>query len=223
MMKTDPRPPDARRPLRTRDTRWAAGLARTLLRTGLRPNGVSILSVVFAVAGGACLWLVSRGELPAIPLWLGAAVLIQLRLLCNLMDGMLAVEGGLRTPDGDLYNEFPDRLSDPLLLAALGYAGGDEASHLLGWLCACGALLTAAVRLHGATLTGTHDFRGPMAKPHRMALATAACLLMAALAATGSEMRPLPWILGLMLAGIAVTLVRRLAGISRTLRARPEP
>ncbi len=212
--------PDARRPLRTRGSGWAAGLSRILLKAGLRPNAVSLLSIVFAVAGAGCLWLVARGTEPGALLWLGAATAIQLRLLCNLMDGMLAVEGGLRTPDGDLYNEFPDRLTDPLLLASLGYAGGDGASSLLGWLCACGALLTAAVRLHGATLTGAHDFRGPMAKPQRMALATGACLLMAALATTGSAARPLPWLLGLMLAGIAVTLARRLVGLSRALHSR---
>ena len=104
----------ARRPLRTRDSRWAGGLSRALLGLGLRSNQVSVLSVVFA-AGAAAVALVflSRGEGPAWLLWVLAAVGIQLRLLCNLMDGMLAVEGGLKTPDGDLYNEFPDRLSDP--------------------------------------------------------------------------------------------------------------
>ena len=99
----------------------------------------------------------------------------------------------------------------------------DSPTRLLGWLCAIGALLTAAIRLHGATLTGQHDFRGPMAKPHRMALATGACLLMAGLDLTGGtarEIAPLPWILGLLLAGIVVTIVRRLVALSRVLHGR---
>ena len=33
-----------------------------------------------------------------------AAVAIPLRLLCNLFDGMLAVEGGLKSPTWPLYN-----------------------------------------------------------------------------------------------------------------------
>lgn len=210
---------EARRPLRTRGHRWTGSLARLLRRLGLRPNGVSLLSVLFAAIGALCLLGIPRGELPTAPLWIAAAAAIQLRLLCNLMDGLLAVEGGLKTPDGDLYNEFPDRISDPLLLVALGHAGGDDLSITLGWLCACGAILTAAVRLHGATLTGTHDFRGPMAKPQRMALATFACLLFAVLALLERPLPLLPWILGAMLAGIAVTVTRRLAGISRTLRS----
>jgi phosphatidylglycerophosphate synthase len=134
--------------------------------------------------------------------------------LCNLMDGMLAVEGKLKTHNGDLFNEFPDRLSDMLILAGLGIAGGTPLSWSLGWLAACGALMTACVRMHGASLLGTHDFTGPMAKPQRMALATGLCLVA-------------PWViaapvlsigLGAMVAGIAITLYRRLTRISKALR-----
>jgi len=136
------------------------------------------------------------------------------------MDGMLAVEGGLKTPNGDLYNEFPDRLSDVFILASLGFAGGDEYSRTLGWLCACGALTTACVRMHGASLIGSHDFRGPMAKPQRMALVTLTCLAMAFLESTSQTFHPLPWILGFMLAGIVITVIRRLSQLSRTMRER---
>ncbi len=207
----------ARRPLKSRGTAWASGLSRALLKTGLRPNQVSFLSIVFAAAAAGFLIC---PEPPAWWHWLAAATCIQLRLLCNLMDGMLAVEGGLKTPNGELYNEFPDRLADLLILAALGLADGTTASERLGWLCAGGAVMTAAVRLHGAALTGVHDFRGPMAKPHRMALATAACLLQTGLLVTGTPAMPLSWLLGTMLAGIALTLGRRLLGLSRTLHAR---
>lgn len=207
----------ARRPLKSRGTAWAQALSRTLLKTGLRPNQVSVLSIVFAAAAAGFLIC---PEPPAWWHWLAAATCIQLRLLCNLMDGMLAVEGGLKTPNGELYNEFPDRLADVLILAALGLADGTIPSERLGWLCAGGAVMTAAVRLHGAALTSAHDFRGPMAKPHRMALATAACLLQAGLQLTGSPAMPLTWLLGALLAGIALTLVRRLRGLSRTLCAR---
>lgn len=173
--------------------------------------------MVFAAVAAVSLVRIG-GEGTRVWLWsLLAAAGIQLRLLCNLMDGMLAVEGGLKTANGDLYNEFPDRLSDPLILAALGFAGGDELSRNLGWLCAVGALLTAAVRLHGASLTGRHDFCGPMAKPHRMALATAACLLLFTLDLTRSTWEVLPWVLGMMAVGIVITVVRRLLRLSRSL------
>ena len=210
----------ARRPLRTRDSRWAGRLSRRLVRIGLTPNQISVLSVVFAAVAALSLYCVTWENSYAPLFWILAAIGIQLRLLCNLMDGMLAVEGGLKTPDGDLYNEFPDRLSDPLILVALGHAGGDETIQLLGWLCATGALLTAAIRLNGASLTGVHDFSGPMAKPQRMALATLACLVMAAMDYLGLSMKVLPWLVGLMTAGILVTILRRLRFLSRNLRDR---
>ncbi len=188
-----------------------------MLRVGIRPNQVSVMSVVFAAGSAACLLAVPCRCLSPALLWVLAAAGIQLRLICNLMDGMLAVEGSLKSPNGDLYNEFPDRLSDTLILAALGYAGGGELSVTLGWLCATGALMTAAVRMHGASLTGSHDFRGPMAKPHRMALATAGCLVMALLALLDSPVNVLPWLLGLMAVGIVATLFRRLGALSRRL------
>lgn len=208
-----------RRPLRSRETRWATKLTRGLLKVGFRPNQISILSVVFAVGGSVSLFLVPHFPNLSPLLWILGAAGIQLRLLCNLMDGLLAVEGGLRTPDGDLYNEFPDRLSDPLLLVALGWAGGEETTRLLGWLCGTGALLTAAIRLHGASLTGSHDFRGPMAKPQRMAVATVSCLVMAALAVFHLHLPVLTWILGILFAGVVVTVIRRLSALSRALRA----
>ena len=167
---------------------------------GIRPNQVSVMSAVFAAGSAACLWAVIKGSGSPAPLWVLAAVGIQLRLVGNLMDGMLAVEGSLKSADGDLYNEFPDRLSDTIILATLGYAAGGDQGVAPGWLCAAGALMTAAVRMHGAILTGKHDFRGPMAKPHRMALATAGCLIMAALAAFGIKVMVLPWVLWLMVA-----------------------
>ena len=66
-------------------------------------------------------------------LLVGAAVLIQFRLLCNLFDGMVAVEGGLGTPSGILFNDFPDRIADPLILICAGYAA--QISTLLKETC----------------------------------------------------------------------------------------
>jgi phosphatidylglycerophosphate synthase len=176
-----------------------------LLKLGVKPNQVSVMSVVFAAGAASCLiWCV-----PSAWAWLGAALCVQMRLVCNLMDGMLAVEGGLKSPSGDLYNEFPDRLADTFILAGLA---------------ACGALITACVRMHGASLTGAHDFRGPMAKPHRMALVTCACVLMATCAGLGwvwsAGFNVVEWALVLMVTGIVVTLWRRLNGLSRALHER---
>jgi phosphatidylglycerophosphate synthase len=99
---------------------------------------------------------------------------VQIRLLCNLLDGMVAIEHGKQTPLGVLYNELPDRASDSMLFIALGYASGIT---WLGWLTALLAAFTAYLRVFGGALGLAQDFRGPMAKQHRMAVLTAGCLL----------------------------------------------
>lgn len=216
MPQANPQDTAARRPLKSRSTRWAAGLARGLLKIGLKPNQVSSLSVVFAGLALA----VFLCPVQSAGLWLLAAAGIQLRLLCNLMDGMLAVEGGLKSHNGDLFNEFPDRLADVFILAGLGYAGGSTVSQTLGWCAACGALMTACVRMHGASLLGTHDFSGPMAKPHRMAAATFTCVVMAIVSCFTVDFPLITVVLALMVLGITITLVRRLVRLSKALRDR---
>jgi phosphatidylglycerophosphate synthase len=159
-----------RRPIAARGSRFAGALTAALLRTSITPNQISLLSVAFAAIGAWALW-----QAPAQP-WLFPVALggIQLRLLCNLLDGMVAVEGGRGSPVGALFNEFPDRVADSLLLVALGYAAGEP---WLGWACALLAALTAYVRLMGGALGQAQSFRGPMAKQHRMAVLSAACVL----------------------------------------------
>lgn len=189
-------------------------MSRALLRTGLRPNTVSLLSILFAAIAGAFI-LAATATNPAWPCWLAAAAAVQLRLLCNLMDGMLAVEGGLKSPTGELFNELPDRLADALILVPLGYSGGSDTSIALGWAAALGAIATAYIRATGAYLTGKHDFRGPMAKPQRMAAVTAICIAMAI-----APQVPLPlWGLATILLGIVVTCTRRIRHLARTLSA----
>ena len=92
---------------------------------------------------------------------IAAALFIQLRLLCNLFDGMVAIEGGLASKDGPFWNEFPDRVADILILVGAGLACGFVA---LGWAAACMAVLTAYVRELGRAVNVPADYRGPMAK-----------------------------------------------------------
>ncbi|MEM7746114.1 MAG: CDP-alcohol phosphatidyltransferase family protein [Pseudomonadota bacterium] len=166
-----------RRPLASRGTRWAGAAARWLATTGVTPNRISQASVVAAALAGLCLWLGPAQEGPArTALLLAAAVFIQLRLLCNLMDGMVAVEGARGAPDGPFWNEVPDRIADILILIGCGYGVGLPE---LGWAAATFAVLTAYIREFGRAQGQPSDFCGPMAKPHRMAALTLGAVIAA--------------------------------------------
>ena len=212
----------ARRVLSTRDARWARTMAHGLARAGVRPNAVSIAGVVFAA--GACAAFAGvpdRSPLAAAVLLVVAAASIQLRLLCNLLDGMLAVEEGLKSATGEIYNELPDRLADVLVLAGAGYAlPYVRVAPMLGWLAAVLAVLTAYVRVLGGSLGAEQPFVGPMAKQHRMFTLTVAALAGAVEAIWGLQIRSLSVGLLAIVVGSAVTVIRRIRLIAGEVNAR---
>ena len=211
--KTDDECSADRRPLASRSTGWARRLSAALAATSITPNQISILSMVAAAGAWVAMALsvsVDSRTLTVLCL-IVAAVACQLRLLCNLMDGMVAIEAGKQTRDGALWNELPDRVADILILVGLGLAAG---SVSLGWAAAALAVFTAYVRELGKGIDGVVDFRGPMAKPHRMALVTGALLLaamcsMASLLSAQYVAAILQLALWILCTGTVVTLYRR--------------
>ena len=200
-----------RRVLATRNARWAQAIAGWLGRIGVRPNAVSIAGVGFALVAGIAFYLVPEttgGERAA--LLLTGAGTIQLRLLCNLLDGMLAVEEGFKSRTGEIYNDLPDRVADVVILVGAGYSARHLALGVVfGWAAAVLAVFTAYVRVLGGSLGVTQHFIGPMAKQHRMFTLTVAALLGAVEAVAGMPPRAIRIALGVIVAGSIVTVCRR--------------
>lgn len=203
--------PAGRRPLKVRGTRLANDIARWLSRKNITPNQISLFSVAFAALAASCLAALPHG--PSAGKWLLpllAAMCIQCRLLCNLFDGMVAVEEGKSTPAGELYNDLPDRIADPLILIAAGYA-----ITVVGWAATAGwcagllAVMTAYVRTLSASIGAPVNFQGPMAKQHRMAIMTVACVLSAGEEIVWWQGYILPGALLLIIAGCVITIYRR--------------
>lgn len=86
----------SRRPLAVRKFKLTKYVAIWLSQKNVTPNQISIASIIFAFVGFCC--LATYYLYPLAPLLLLAAISIQLRLLCNLFDGMVAVEGGKKHP-----------------------------------------------------------------------------------------------------------------------------
>jgi phosphatidylglycerophosphate synthase len=199
-----------RRPIAARSSRWAGRAAASLAAGNITPNQISVASALFAVAGAALLvWV------PQVWALVVCAACIQARLICNLLDGMVAIEGGKKSPVGALYNEFPDRVADSVLIVALGYAAG---MPWLGWLGALGAALTAYVRLFGGAIGLAQDFRGPFAKQQRMAVMTAGCVIAAVELAMNGTRWSLLIAAAIIAAGSLLTCATRTAAIVRQLK-----
>lgn len=205
-----------RRPLQSRDTRVARGLTTWLVAKGIGPNTISTLGMVAGVFGGAAFAATAWDAANAGIWWLLAAALTQLRLLCNMLDGMVAIAAGTTSKVGELFNEAPDRVSDTATLVGLGYAAGGDAG--LGFVAALLAMFTAYVRALGKGAGAGSEFCGPMAKPHRMFAVTVLALAMALLP-TDWRGESLPTIcLWVLVVGTALTAVRRLWRVARKLR-----
>ena len=155
-----------------------------------------------------------------IALFLIAAGCVQLRLLCNLLDGMVAVEGGLGSRSGEVYNDLPDRIADPLLIVPAGYASGLAWGPELAWMAGLLALLTAYIRMLGGASGLPQDFQGPMAKPHRMATMTVGLLAAALAVPLGLDGPVLIVALLAVALGAAYTAVRRTRAILAALESR---
>jgi phosphatidylglycerophosphate synthase len=167
----------ARRPIGVRTHAWSVAAAKWLTARNIKPNWISFASIGFAAI--AALSFFVAGALPGFgrSFFLLIAILgIIARLLANMMDGMVAVEGGMGEADGPVWNELPDRISDALIFLGAGAALGaaDSGPEALGSLAAVLALICAYMRELGTQLTAPlghkPDFSGPLAKQQRMAV-----------------------------------------------------
>ena len=209
--------PLERRPLRSRDTRWANAFAGFLAARGASPNGISLFGMFAAIGAGAAYFATGPvdgwGERV---LWLLGGALCQVRLLCNLFDGMVAIARQVASPKGELYNEVPDRVSDAAIFIGLGYASLSD--PILGVAAALVAVFTAYVRAMAKAAGAPNDYCGPMAKPQRMAVVTALSVWLA----VRPDAWALPWgetrvVLVLVIVLGLLTASRRLVRAARRL------
>ena len=202
--------PNDQRPVKSRDTRLAHRVAQWLAEKNVSPNSISVFGMLAAIVGGIAFAMTSStGGISQRGLWFVGGLLCQVRLLCNLFDGMVAVRQNQASRKGELYNEVPDRVSDAAILIGLGYAIGG--SPLAGLLAALLAVFVAYVRAMVKSVGGPNDFCGPMAKPQRMALVTLLAVYM--------SLAPEEWhtgfgdpqiVLWIVVAGCVLTAMRRL-------------
>src|SRR2546423_5446247 len=108
-----------RRPIATRNRKWAQSATTWLASRNVSPNAISIAGMCACIAAGLALALTSV-EYNRI-FWLVAALGAQLRLTANMLDGMVAVVSGRASKVGELYNEVPGGGSDGAVLLR----GGD--------------------------------------------------------------------------------------------------
>src|SRR5260221_8901784 len=105
--------PTDRRPIKSRELGLWKRAAGSLIHAGIPANAISLAGMAAGILAGAALGATTPAPDPWPRfLFIAAAALMQLRLVANMLDGMVAVGGGRASPVGELYNEVPDRVSD---------------------------------------------------------------------------------------------------------------
>jgi phosphatidylglycerophosphate synthase len=207
-----------RRPLASRRWKVSERVANLLAASGATPNAISIAGMICGICAGILFAQTARSAHAGI-LWLAGALFVQLRLLANLYDGMVAVARGIASPVGELFNEIPDRVSDAATLIGFGYAAGSD--RLLGFVATIFATFLAYLRAQGKVAGAQQEFCGPMAKQQRMAAVTIAAVACAVQAAVRQPVWEIPkWTLWLIILGAIITVGRRLRRITVALCSR---
>ncbi|HEY6112231.1 MAG TPA: CDP-alcohol phosphatidyltransferase family protein [Chthoniobacterales bacterium] len=203
-----------RRPIATRRRKWAQASAAWLAQQNVSPNAISIVGMCACIAAGILLALTSAVYCPLE--WLAAAVLVQLRLTANMLDGMVALNSGRTSRVGELYNEIPDRVSDAAVFVGAGFAFSGNAT--LGYVATVVSIFTAYVRAAGKIAGAPSEFCGPMAKQHRMLVIT--------MTGVYATVAPRSWLLihvgqkavGVMSIGLAIIVIGCVVTVFRRLK-----
>ncbi len=215
-----------RRPIASREWRASKLVAAWLARRNVSPNAISVAGMTSGILAGCLFAATGYARDYAAWYWLAGVLFVQLRLVANMLDGMVAVLADHCSPVGELYNEVPDRVSDTAIFVGLGFAAGGSVP--LGFIAALAAMFTAYIRTTCVAAGASPDFRGPMAKQQRMFLVT--CLGISTTVFRADRqllhfnewaMTPTSITLALIAAGSLMTAMRRFVASAHFLRTTP--
>jgi phosphatidylglycerophosphate synthase len=209
-----------RRPIATRNRKWAQDATAWLASRNVSPNAISIAGMCACIVAGIALGMTSIADYRI--LWLIAALGAQLRLTANMFDGMVAIASSRASKAGELYNEVPDRISDAAVFMGAGFAWGGNVT--LGYIATILAIFTAYVRAAGKIAGAPNEFCGPMAKQHRMLVITLICVYAAItprswqiITFNDSQIGLMTLGLVVIIAGCVITVIRRVGRIAHAL------
>ena len=158
--------------------------------TALILSFVAAFSLFWARSNRAWLWLVP--------------LCVLVRLLFNLMDGLVAREIGVAGAWGELKNEFGDRIADAAIFLGLGFGGYTDVR--LATLALALILCVSYLGLLGKALGGARLYGGLFGKGDRM-ISLAAFTLYPLLSGILTSYN---WYLALAVLAATVTIIQRL-------------
>jgi hypothetical protein len=151
-----------------KDRRLFIKIANWLMNLGVEPSHLSFASIGFACIAAFAIYTLKFEMTTIAAIWSCMAALFSLTLkfLCNISDRIIS-ENITISKSSEIYKEIQERISDMLIILAVGYGTNLPLAIEMGWTAAFLALMTSHIRILGFGFGITQNFKGPMAKPQR--------------------------------------------------------
>ncbi len=179
-----------------------------LARTRVTPNALTAGGVLLCAAAAVAVYFEHSDELAAF--WIGAALFIVGSIL-DILDGALARSSGKTTPFGAFVDSMTDRVSEGLILGAIGLVfmrEGNEVALALTFAAAVGSFLVSYARAK-AEILGLRGDVGIGSRAERVVLISAGLIL--------APWGGLQWALYLLAAIVWLTVIQRLLHVRKQL------
>ena len=167
-------------------------LVHGLYAMGVTANQVTVFECVVSIAVAFVVWRGPRWTFLLIPGWM------LLRMALNAIDGMLARELGQKSRLGAYLNELSDVIADAALYLPFGL-------HF-GWAATMATIFAAALSelagVLGLMAGASRRYDGPMGKSDR-------AFVFSLLAIWIFFMNPIPWLMWIVCALTALTILNR--------------
>lgn len=128
----------------------------------ISPDLLNVAAVVVAVLIGYLLFTSRTHPLSLIII----PLLVFIRLTFNALDGMVARDTGVTSAIGEVHNEVLDRVSDIIIILALGWSG--QCNAMLTAIASSTMLLSSYIGIVSKAVGGPRIYKGIMCKPDRM-------------------------------------------------------
>ena len=159
--------------LKTRFQNLLRPICNQLANSGVTANMVTVGAIILSAIGGGCVYF-SQYVLSL--LWF-VPVILFVRMALNAIDGMLAREHNMQSPEGAILNELGDVVSDVFLYLPFAYLVG-----VLPELIVSVVILSIVVEMIGVVgiqIGATRRYDGPFGKSDRAFLFGVISVLMA--------------------------------------------
>lgn len=157
--------------LRGSSSRVISPLVDTLVRSGLKPNMLSFMSLLFAFLAGYCYYISFEQTFP-----LSLALLfVAISSFFDFLDGEVARKSGLESRRGDLVDHVIDRYADSFILGGIVLAG--YSGVLAGIGAIVGTLITSYLGTQAQALGLGRYYGGFLGRADRMIFLIIATIL----------------------------------------------